>query len=731
MGDKIVTVLSMVRNLNGDNKDQYPFISQSIAVQAMFHEHDSMSSAIKSALLDGPGLKIRNYGKWVDSSGYRNWLGWFSTGLGSMKIDQDILLTQLVPSGKAVIQKTFIGYGDFLEFARQHILSNFPTRIDEAWLCDYTGTTLTIEFPNGDLEHFDVDIDASSRYLYTTYKEIDDQGNPGPMIMNIYKQGSGNSVLDAFFVISNDTGYFPSIPTKVYNQYLDKETPGFGYHDQWFPFANRAFRKAFGYQSRFSSVNDSVRASPDHDKLDHTWLTFGVPINATDKAAQKYLISYFTYTNLQEDPNQYNQYVKAVEEDKRNSIQWDLYQAWLEAGGRDDPNMDGLPQLPGLHYPNPSVDGRTTGINFGTNKDGNQHYNNSIVWNGSNITTGSGLLKPDAKRGDVWLERGEDLTWQEYGYTSSVAGEDDGAGPYGKTHVRTYRQLVINYQVTLTSWIKIHIIELKGNKQIYGYWYFLMDALDDIGKTEESNMIIPLHNSVLAQMSLIDVTQMSTQCCYIEMFIHDEQSLPWYASDWFSVVIYVVSVILAFFTGGYTLSWIGVFNAMVNALVAAIIARIIMEIAMMVFGKKIGMIIGTLVALYVGSANQTGTFDVAANLGNLATIANLATIVIAIGNSYSNYIAECSKTVVDKATEYANEYAKKMTQISEAYMALVGDGRNIINPAMLTNAIINRELESPESFLSRTTMTCNELAETSVDMINNFVGITTSTSLNV
>src|SRR5690606_28351120 len=166
----------------------------------------------------------------------------------------------------------------------------------------------------------------------------------------------------------------------------------------------------------------------------------------------------------------------------------------------------GTPEPERLAYP--SSPSNSIRVSSGSNPTMN--YDMTISWSQMEETTGSGLLKPDAKRDELWFTIGttqdfEETVWDKVGgvwqlVVSNVISNDD---------------IVLNWQETTDSWRQLRIVGLKHRNLIYGGKSVDISAKEALEDVEESGFIIPLHQGVYKAMGLKDGTQMATACSFM------------------------------------------------------------------------------------------------------------------------------------------------------------------------------------------------------------------------
>jgi len=242
---------------------------------------------------------------------------------------------------------------------------------------------------------------------------------------------------------------------------------------------------------------------------------------------------------------------------------------------------------------------------------------------------------------------------------------------------------------------------------------------------------------------------MSTACMFIVFNCYQVVKQKWYQTGLFKVVVIIVIIVIAVFTGGAAAGLLGtaasvgaavgltgiaaiIVGTIANALAAMLLIKLIGVVAVKAFGEKVGTIIGAIagiIAVAVGSSVINGG-TVAQGFSSLTTAENLTKLTVAAGNGYAGYMQAAVQETVGETNALLERYNDQSKAIAQQYNDVIGTDRGIIDPVTLTDAT-QHIYESMDSFISRTLMTGADIAEMSYSLLENFVDITTSTSLDV
>lgn len=770
---KTISVSSVVYNLAGPEADRPDYLKSLVTNKVISDSKSSMGEAINDGLLNGPGIRLRHIPKWAELSGYNDVIG-LTTGTIAVgdSINNDVLIAAIshAEDETVVLQSAEISRADFEYWAEQYILENHPSLFGSAWVADYLESTGEIKILYEDLseETFTPDnFDPKAQYLYAsysltkpgtngdvetgdtiflgsgeafpdltgwtvdgdtwvreTYKGQSSTGNYTytlreiqhrdlvaqsyridtqelvhkvwlPLQYLIYKFEDGKPDLDAFFSLPDDMGaFFPFIPVRIDNQFISDTFLPEAYEG-----AQKALKKAIG--TKLDTLIEKVADNESLGDIDYAYAVFGVSLNVEEHACRKYLYHFFKrLLEAQPTPDALGDWETAMEAAAASIEAWNQ---WKEAQGESFNPLFNTPEpavLPYPVFPNYSVHVTSGAMPV-------MNYDMLIQWAGIKEETGLGPKKVDAKHGDLWFEVGDTDT-----YGVSSYGVDVGlvsVAPITVEHVTLY------WQETNNSWRSLKISGLKHRNMIYGGKSVDITAKEALDGAEESGFIIPLHDAIYRGMSLVDSTQMSTACCFIVFNCYTVTKQKWYQTTLFKVIIFVVQVY---------------FYGLPQALTTLVVAAVIEKVAIAIFGEKLGGLIAAVVNVAMTASPEAfANADLAAIFGNMMKAENLMKLSMAVGDGVSGYLQASAMEVVQETQAMLETYAGKMADIDKLFAENIGYGRGVIDPTMLTKATGRITPETLDSFISRTLMTGSEIAELSMNMIDRFPAMTTSTDL--
>jgi hypothetical protein len=177
-GSKKVYVSSVVYNLAGDINDRANFLKTTVFAKAINNtSKQSMGEHITDTYLNGPGIKLRSFGRWARIYGYSNKVGMSPMSIATGDdVDVDALKLEIPlvsPATDMLIQTAEIGVAGYTYWVDQYMLENHPDLINTDYVANFDGTTIVIVFEDTTTTSFTpTDYDPFKKFLYATYTYI-------------------------------------------------------------------------------------------------------------------------------------------------------------------------------------------------------------------------------------------------------------------------------------------------------------------------------------------------------------------------------------------------------------------------------------------------------------------------------------------------------------------------------------------------------------------------------
>ncbi|ESX17872.1 hypothetical protein X766_15845 [Mesorhizobium sp. LSJC255A00] len=787
----IVAVASVPYNLAGDEVDRPSYLKSLVVRNVLSRTKASVADDLKSGYLNGPAMTLTQFFRWARNPANYNQVG-IPTGEMNVRGALDAaVVAAYVPHGAGEIvlgQNAFVTPGDVALLAEQWVLANRPDDIDQAWTAEFIATTSSIKITWPDTTTTTISAagfsasdryvaiyysitaagstgsvitgstvtlapgdpypdttgwtlvssgiyrrttvtegdDAVTQFIETMYQfddgttrsyRIDTQTNVYPNYGNtqlwIYEIGSGNAALDALAGATATYGqFFPFIPFRLENQFLSET-----YYPDAYAQIKKAYKKATG--NKLSELIDKVADNESLGDIDHAYVVFGVSLNVIEPECRKYIYNFFKQLMQSQlsSPN-YSAYLTQL---AAHNAAVAALAAWQANPVGTKPALPAKPTLP------------TNTIKIKGTGEINSRYNIQLSWNTITETTGTGLAKPDAKSGDVWLAHTQtDDIYQTYTQSSRDNGDR-----LMTVKVGEIQHMKIWWQRTATSYTVLEVIGCEYRNYVYNSHAVIINTKEAIQDTDESGFIIPLHYDVWRATSLVSASQMSTACMFVVFNCYKVKKTKWYQSGIFRIfLIIVIAIVSAIFTagGGFgilganlligtSLGFTGLTAAIVGSLVNAFAALIISTLLQTVLGR-LGIIGQVLSFVFMFVAGQIAAgFNAGAltiQWGDLLRADNLMKLMDSVGNGVADMLRNSALEMQQDWADFAKNAKAESAKIQQAYFNEFGYGAGVIDPFMFVDSSNGPIAESSDTFLTRTLMTGSDISGMSQELLAGF-----------
>lgn len=177
---KKIYVSSVVYNLAGGPENRVKYLPSVIATKIISNNNFSVSETLQSALIGGPGMRMRRYGQWARRTEYDKTVG-MSTGKLTVGNSVDInTLTAYLQAGvdeTIYIQTVDIGVADYVYWADYWLAENHPGELNDDYVVDFDELANIIYIRFGDpvthtYQFSPVGFDSAGTYLYVSYQRV-------------------------------------------------------------------------------------------------------------------------------------------------------------------------------------------------------------------------------------------------------------------------------------------------------------------------------------------------------------------------------------------------------------------------------------------------------------------------------------------------------------------------------------------------------------------------------
>lgn len=176
-GSKKVYVSSVVYNMAGDENTRPNFLKTNV-IGSVMNGDPSLGETMTTNYLTGPGIKLRQFGRWARNSGYSEALGLSSANsYGNANINRAVIASTIPHAGDETvdIQYADIGVANYSYWVDQWLVENRPEKLEDNYVVDFKDDIkqVTITYSDSTTDVFTITgFDPSKRYLYTGYTLI-------------------------------------------------------------------------------------------------------------------------------------------------------------------------------------------------------------------------------------------------------------------------------------------------------------------------------------------------------------------------------------------------------------------------------------------------------------------------------------------------------------------------------------------------------------------------------
>ena len=272
----------------------------------------------------------------------------------------------------------------------------------------------------------------------------------------------------------------------------------------------------------------------------------------------------------------------------------------------------------------------------------------------------------------------------------------------GSKTTSMYRQGVlspvhqIKKQITDTVVRTINVFGLSSTQSISG-------GSDSVASGGDENLMIPIDVDLVRKKYRQHENELITKSLYFVINTVQVVKQKWYQTGIFKVIMFVIAVVLAYFSGGQSLIWyMALLKAIAIAIIVNIAVTLVAKLLVNVFHLDAGIVLAILaiIALVVGAYASLGDTAVAGL--NATQFMQIASAAFSVSNaSYALQMKNKAKAF----EEFAHESRLEMEEILEKRKLLGLESGHIDIYDLLAKPITGPDIrigETPRSFLERT-----------------------------
>jgi hypothetical protein len=525
-------VSSVLYNSAGDYPERTDYLKFLISSGTLVPSSKSLGDTLIEGTLGGPASRLKSFYRWAETH-YEDGIP-ARYHVDSVAVDPDVVEAAITPSGANMhpwVQAASFGRADYLAWAEQWIMANFPGRITSAWRAEInTSHDITILWAPADgwtdVSFSPTNFAPRAKYVYARYAERERVAGTWVSVsqpqMFIYRIGDGNAALDALDSEGPSFGgFFPMLPLRTFGTFVNEAPYASSIEDE----VRSAWKRASG-GGRLDTLLEQIQDNEDLADIDHAAVVFGVPLNTQSKHGLRYLYEFLRdMVDLQAGSEE----GYAAFEDTT----YPSYQAYIsdlkdwiadvEAGGTasDPPPRLALPQTAEttirLHPPHEHID----------------HLDFYLSWKFIKESTHVGLGRTGAQKGDLWIEKLAAVHFDDEYYT--------GASSFVTRDLKD-EVFALYWQDGVDSYRRLRVVGLTHKNLIYNNKAVTLTSDQALDDPDDSGFFLPLVYSTLGNLPLVSQNQVCLESTLLVFNCFEVVKQKWYQTWIFKLVLVVVSI---------------------------------------------------------------------------------------------------------------------------------------------------------------------------------------------
>ena len=550
----------------------------------------------------------------------------------------------------------------------------------------------------------------------------------------IHKRGT-DPIFDVLFEDAIEADYFfPVLPVKYDTQPGGKPKPRY-ISDSNDPLDEEIYDKSkrilakVAKKTAYDDIVNNLKKGGGAS-VNYAYVLFGSSLNSPAFSAKRYIYEFFKlYGDYSPDSaNEFNSYLQAREVAEESRQNW---VAWTDAQKDPQNPLYGTPEPVIIPYPKAPE----RSVSLRSIRKLNLNY--KVSWSHIDSQTGTGRLNGQAP-GSIQIEQASSsipVTNLDIEIINGNIQQTTSINPRSGA-------IRIRYQIDEDNWEVLTITGLVSVNTIYRGRGIVISAPSALADKNESEFIIPLHETPFRNMRLVDATQFAGSNTYLLLNYYSETRQKLHQTGFFKVVVIVTIVIImvmnppagltaAITLGGQLAAAIGltgvaatVFAAAVNAIAGLILTRIISQAAISLFGNEIGIIIGAIVSVVAVGAMNSYFAGQPVNLLDSFNSVNLLKMVGTMSGDLAKHYQQQTMALQEEAKNYVEEFEKESAKLNKLFAEEFGN-RALIDPIEFYQRIMESApmYETPDQFFSRTLMTGSDISNISLSALGEVINI--------
>ena len=515
--------------------------------------------------------------------------------------------------------------------------------------------------------------------------------------------------------------YFPSLPLRIDNK--DVSTTSQAKATELYKTSKKLLDKV---GVNFDEIAAKINQNPQVSEIDFAYVQFGVALNTKTPECKQYIFKFMemlqdlTFTSKA----QMDAWVDQHQETLNEMVDDGLVD---EEGGKGGPGgkvpVNGSGSYKGFTSP-PLNKLQIYDRESRTKKTA---LDIELQWQYIDKTVKAGVVVLGAKIGDCTVQMTGSRT--EYKVMFDFVVDNS--------------IFVVRRQLTENTYEEISVGGLVYINHVYKDKIVAISAWDALMTADEEGFILPLNQDVLKDMSLLQVTQLSSDCLFVTLNCYKVVKKKWYQKGFFAVLMVIVAIVLLVVSWGASApvsgSMIGmaigalvavgisvtiamIIVATLTILVGMIISMLLTPVLSDVFGTTWGPVIATIVSALAMNWAATGNLAASSAQFTQLSAANIIRGSMAVVDAYGRRLQGEVLDTYGEIKELQSEEQLRMEEIERLTKENLGTHLDIIDLPGYINSTALR-FESAGDFLTRTLMTGSDVANITRGLIEDFVEV--------
>lgn len=388
--------------------------------------------------------------------------------------------------------------------------------------------------------------------------------------------------------IEEPNNLLPVVPIRYNNQTLVGENAQGELYE-----TGKKMMKRIGVD--IDELGASLEENPDIAEIDHAYVMFGISLQTTDNTAIQYLVEFFDHVADRAAVSMMDHVDSQMDE---GAAQQNIFSVYGSASPGPGHTVEGSEWV--------DADGDT----IQSTTIGSNHVT-TLTEHGLNLSISYSYIQSDIVAGSIG-EKGT-ATMEK---TLQPRTRPPRINPFSVPQDTSV--LTLKLQITDNAYKRIIVKDLVHRNYVYGYRAVTTTLTDVIEEPEDENFVIPIHYGVASRLPVLLKNQLYTQAVVMVVNSVVHQKVRWYERNFFKMIVMVVAIVIAVWSGQVWVAKLGKAvaagtAAVMGFLLKTILISVVITVGFEFVAKQIGPELAAIIGLVVAAAtiiyNPAGSFQ--------------------------------------------------------------------------------------------------------------------------